>query len=260
VGQLPGEKVVRVAGCIEITTSDLRRLLDVVDPARAGESGELLPYSLLHDIADLVPCDDVSFEVIDPYQRVIAGQGDRPDPDGGVGAKLAELWWPAFWESCSYPQRSGDYTSVTRESDALPGVRKGPKWAAFAEARGGHWVHGVMLCLPPAGTVDHRLQLWRESGPDFSDRDVLILTLLRPHVTALYQHHRALRVGTPDLTPRQWEILRLVAMGSTNRQIARALVLSEATVRKHMENIYTRLDVGNRTAALARCGEILQPA
>src|SRR5262249_35283224 len=106
------EKVEGVAGRIGVTTTDLRQLLGVVDPARAGEPGDMLPYSLLHDIADLVPCDEISFEVIEPYRRVLAAQGDRPEPDRGVNPDLAELWWPAFWESRSYPQRSGDYTRV----------------------------------------------------------------------------------------------------------------------------------------------------
>jgi len=109
-------------------------------------------------------------------------------------------------------------------------------------------------------TVDHRLHLWHHSGLDFSDRDVMKLRLLRPHFTALCRHHQALRSGTPDLTSRQTQILRLVAMGRSNRQIARALAVSEATVRKHLENIFTRLDVGSRTAAVARCTELLEPA
>jgi DNA-binding NarL/FixJ family response regulator len=43
-----------------------------------------------------------------------------------------------------------------------------------------------------------------------------------------------------------------VATGCSNRQIARRLVVSEATVRKHLENIFSRLEVNNRTAAVAR--------
>lgn len=247
-----------MAGQIDVTTSDLRRMLDLVDPARAGEPGEYVPFSLLEDIADLVPYDAVNFQVQDLIHHRLLGQGRVPDDDGAPDGELLELWWPAFWESCSYPQRSGDYATVTRDSDDLPGVGNGPKWAAFAEACGRGPEHGVILSLPPAGTVDRRLLLWRRSGSDFSDREVLILTLLRPHIIALHRRHQALRSGKVDLTPRQQEILQLVAMGRTNRQIARVLVVSEATVRKHLENIYTRLDVGNRTGALARWTDHLE--
>lgn len=54
------------------------------------------------------------------------------------------------------------------------------------------------------------------------------------------------------LTARQQEILQCVESGNTNRQIARRLHVSEATVGKHLENIYQRLDVNSRTAAVAR--------
>ena len=53
------------------------------------------------------------------------------------------------------------------------------------------------------------------------------------------------------LTARQWELLRLVAVGLSNADIAQQLFLSEHTVRKHLENIYQRLNVSSRTAAVA---------
>ncbi len=53
------------------------------------------------------------------------------------------------------------------------------------------------------------------------------------------------------LTPREVEVLRLVATGRTNPQIAAGLVLSEKTVARHLSNIFTKLDVGSRTAAAA---------
>jgi len=56
----------------------------------------------------------------------------------------------------------------------------------------------------------------------------------------------------PDLTTRQWELLRLLARGHTNTEIARELVVSDSTVRKHLENIFARLGVTNRTAAIAK--------
>jgi len=51
---------------------------------------------------------------------------------------------------------------------------------------------------------------------------------------------------------RQTALLQLVRAGSTNRQIARRMVLSEGTVRTHLNNIYARLDARSRTEAATR--------
>jgi len=56
----------------------------------------------------------------------------------------------------------------------------------------------------------------------------------------------------PELTPRHWELLGLLAAGHTNAQIARRLGVTEGTVRKHLQNIYSRLQVSSRTAAVMR--------
>ena len=56
------------------------------------------------------------------------------------------------------------------------------------------------------------------------------------------------------LTPREREILDLVASGANNAAIAEKLWISPWTVKKHLENIYAKLEVGSRTAALARTG------
>ena len=53
------------------------------------------------------------------------------------------------------------------------------------------------------------------------------------------------------LTGREVEVLRLVASGRSNTQIAGELVLSEKTVARHLSNIFAKLDVGSRTAAAA---------
>ena len=46
--------------------------------------------------------------------------------------------------------------------------------------------------------------------------------------------------------------MQLIAAGTTNRQIASRLVLSESTVHTHCEKIFQRLDVSNRVAAIAK--------
>ncbi|MFB6840712.1 LuxR C-terminal-related transcriptional regulator [Streptomyces sp. NPDC056361] len=53
------------------------------------------------------------------------------------------------------------------------------------------------------------------------------------------------------LTAREAEVLRLVAAGGTNRDIAHALVISEHTVSRHLNNIFAKLGVGSRAAATA---------
>jgi DNA-binding NarL/FixJ family response regulator len=53
------------------------------------------------------------------------------------------------------------------------------------------------------------------------------------------------------LTPRQLEVLRLVAAGKSNRDIAASLVISEHTVARHVQNIFATLRVSSRTAASA---------
>ncbi|WP_458042301.1 MULTISPECIES: LuxR C-terminal-related transcriptional regulator [Bacteria] len=58
-------------------------------------------------------------------------------------------------------------------------------------------------------------------------------------------------VGAPALTRRQREVLRLVAAGRTNSEIAAELVLSEHTVHRHVANILDKLGLGSRASAAA---------
>ena len=53
------------------------------------------------------------------------------------------------------------------------------------------------------------------------------------------------------LSPRELEVLRLLATGGSNREIAARLVISEHTVARHVQSILRKLDVGSRTGAAA---------
>ena len=58
------------------------------------------------------------------------------------------------------------------------------------------------------------------------------------------------RVELPDLTPREAQVLRLLAEGHSNKAIARALALSPETVKDYLNGIYRKLEVRDRLAAV----------
>lgn len=63
---------------------------------------------------------------------------------------------------------------------------------------------------------------------------------------------RSTNQPVPALTPREHEVLRLIADGASNNDIARALVIAPSTAKRHVSNIFTALDVHRRTQAVAR--------
>jgi len=58
------------------------------------------------------------------------------------------------------------------------------------------------------------------------------------------------------LTAKELEVLGLLCQGHSNKQIARALYVSDATVKTHLQHIYVKLDVQSRFGALTRAGEL----
>jgi DNA-binding NarL/FixJ family response regulator len=75
---------------------------------------------------------------------------------------------------------------------------------------------------------------------------------LSPSVAArLISRLRTPAPSTGPLSQRELEVLRLVAAGNTNRQAAARLFITEATVKTHLLNIYAKLDVNHRAAAVA---------
>ena len=55
-----------------------------------------------------------------------------------------------------------------------------------------------------------------------------------------------------DLTPREFEVLRLLARGMTNKEISETLVITTNTVKRHLKAIFGKLDVHTRAAAAAK--------
>jgi DNA-binding CsgD family transcriptional regulator len=242
---------------IAITERDVRQMLHLT--RRYGEDdGEALPWELMHDLRQLVPCDmlEASFQDT-PRWEIRDQQLPRHEFPPAEEASLAEGYKVHYWQSgCSYPDRTGDLTPVTRVSDHVSD-REWHSSGMYADCAKAMGVERELMVWLDAGGPQRTLRLLFSRGPgaDFSPRDVAVLTLLRPHLQAAYIAAERHRRGMLPLTRRQREILQYVAAGYSNRQIARRLEVSETTVRTHLENIFARLEVNSRTAAVARLGQ-----
>jgi DNA-binding CsgD family transcriptional regulator len=221
-----------------------------------------LPFSLLGDLRDLIPCDYLLFQGYDMGRQQYWFNQQLPEEDDGSDddEALVRVMWEQYWncEICSYADRTGDVRSVVKVDDFYS-VRQWHSTGMYRDVMRPQGLENqIELWLPeplrsdfgPSRTA--RIFFLRGPGLDFSERDRALLTLLRPHLQQVYEDAERQRNPVPQLTPRQWDLLRLIAGGRTNIQIARQLGLSEGTVRTHLENIFSRLNVSNRTAAVTR--------
>jgi DNA-binding NarL/FixJ family response regulator len=100
---------------------------------------------------------------------------------------------------------------------------------------------GYLLKGEPAEKIVEAIREVRNGG-----------SVIQPRLARrLLIHFQAVRdPNSPRLTPRETETLQLIARGLSNREVADTLGLSRATVRTHLEHIYAKLEVANRTEAV----------
>ena len=207
---------------------------------------------------------------------------------GRAGAGIAGLD-RALGEQQSSPARAGllaaridlalaveDLSAARRWLAELAQV--GPGGAPYLRALAEHSAGTVLLAAGEAAAALPRLRtactLWQDLDAPYESaltqlalaracaalgdedaatmgREAAQAVLHRLGATAVDGHEPAqVPVGHP-LSPRQLEVLRLVATGASNRAIAQELVLSEKTVARHLSNIFAKLDLPSRSAATA---------
>ena len=225
-------------------------MLDFVRVAAENDTPDPFPDAVLEQLRALIPCDVVSYGEFDPSRR---GWRCAPRWAGEPHAPVTDAIREAFHAlRDQYPHRPSDPVSLLRWSDRIShrDRRRSQLYCEVSRPLGCEykltlWLKDDQACLG-AFSFD------RFRG-DFSDRDLEVMETLRPHLLKLAR--RAVRQWpeiAASLTSREREILAWVARGKSNEQIAITLWLSLGTVRKHLDNIYEKLDVPNRTAAVCR--------
>jgi len=247
---------------VRASDQDLRALAGIVSQDRPDlPDGEGLPPSLLAGLMGQIRCDALSLDGWDTGRQAVWFSQEIPSGDAAIGYQaMDQVFWENYWDCqhYSYPARTGDLRSVVKTADFYS-ARQWRSTAMYTDyTRLFGQVHFLLVCLPsatPRAAGPGRyvaLTLARGPGPDFSERDRAVLTLLAPHLDQAFLDAERRRHPVPRLTPRQKDLLRLVAVGHTNTQIARRLGIAEGTVRTHLENIYEKLGVSSRAAAVTR--------
>jgi DNA-binding CsgD family transcriptional regulator len=231
--------------------SDVRALLDLIDDvesaAIAGET--VLTEAVLTGLARLVPSDTVWRADVDYTLH----RNDMLSSDGRVGPTYdarQSRWWELVGEHpiISHRQRTGMERALTL-SDCVDrrALKRLQLYDEFFRPFGVEYSVSVRINLSSARAVDFGCT---RTAKDFSERDRAVLDVLRlplAHLLRLCNPHAAF--DDAGLTRREQEVLGLVATGLSNAEIAATLFIAAGTVKKHVDNIFEKLDVHNRTQA-----------
>jgi DNA-binding CsgD family transcriptional regulator len=130
---------------------------------------------------------------------------------------------------------------------ALPALRRA--WTAWQELEAPYDVARTRVLL---GLACRTLQDEESAVMEFDAAAWVFRQLgAAPDLARLDALSHKLPAAAGGLTAREIEILRHVAAGKTNREIATTLIISDHTVRRHLQNIFTKLGVPSRAAATA---------
>ncbi|MBT2516845.1 hypothetical protein J7E29_05325 [Streptomyces sp. ISL-90] len=222
----PGLALLRLAqGNVRIARSQIRQVSEEADPPTRRQ---LLPAVVEIELAagDVEAARRAADELIEgmprdakPLLRAVAALCDgavrleEGNPRGALSS-LRTAW--ACWQELEAPFEAARCRVLTARA-----------WRALGDAASA----SMELDAARATFLD------LGAAPDVAAVDAL--------------SRRGPSAASGPLTPREVEVLRLVAAGKTNRAIAGELYLSEKTVDRHLSNIFSKLGISSRTAATA---------
>ncbi len=234
---------------------DYDNAIGVVAEAAAADGAQPFEFPVIERLLRLVPADHAGyveftgggyttgsgniFFVHDPW-------GDAHEIDWRSDAARATTHtWPLVdsrVSASSLPLKLSDFLTPAE-------LRRNPFYNEVLRPRGLEFQMKIWLPAPPE-VVRVFFFDRASSRRDLDERDRAVLALLRPHLASIRERWER-RHRPPLLTARETQVLELVAEGLTNAEVAARLVISRTTVRTHLENVFDRLGVHTRTAAVA---------
>jgi DNA-binding CsgD family transcriptional regulator len=247
---------------VRMPVPSLRKALDfMLDVSAVGEP-ERLVRCVVEGLPRLVASELTTLSICDlnaGTRRVVS------DPEGAISPadracfdRLIHVH-PLVRFHSSHPGGG-----ARRISDCMPATqfRRQEIYGDYYRRIGIDHVVAVPVAASPDLVMSYVLN---RRGSDFSDRECELLDALRPALANLYRF-ASWRAASDEarppmdvrLTPREEEVLRWVAAGKSDKQVAAALGASLRTVQKHLENARAKLGVSNRTAAVMRLESLRQ--
>jgi DNA-binding CsgD family transcriptional regulator len=245
----------RMSRSAQLSGRDVDGVLSVLGLAASTNGAQPFELPVLERLVKLIPADGAG------YWEYGDGRDKREtffvelDPCGTKEwahwleaiANGLQRWWPLR------DDRLRPLGTATFFSD-LVGVRDKLNHPWYAEVmRPSSQEHECKVLLPTPAGITRGFYFYRNRGfRDFDERDRAVLNALRPHLEGVRRRWERRRVRADGLTARERELIVLLRDGLTNQEIAERLVISTGTVRTHLENIFGKLGVHTRTAAVAR--------
>lgn len=242
----------------QLRLCDLRGVVDLVGSLAELDDPRGFPTLVLPALTKLVSSEIITYNEIEPRRPDIRWEAEPPDALDASTATVFKTYMHEHplinYYEATHDERPMKFSDLlTRHELRALGI-----YQDFFRPLGVEHQMAVRLSQPGELLIGIALN---RGARDFSERDRELLDVLRtPIMRTLLRVRRRHRVGellaTLDptafslLTPREVEILQLVAFGRTNTGIGHALDISPRTVAKHLEHIYRKLAVSSRTAAV----------
>ncbi len=233
-----------------VALADLSSTLDVLYSVASADGDDPFPLEALSAMGSLVGAHTVGY----CETPVPAGHGGyeivfRPVPAPGSLHEALDRWGRQDPTHAVYQRASDEPVAI---SDVLSG-RDFRRLEIYTHLCRDLGTADSLRVYLPARPGEARFFFFDRDRWGFGARERLLIRALRPYLALWRNRWGDARCSTAAacLSEREREILGRVAAGRSNGEIAQELWLSPHTVRKHLENIYTKLGVSNRTEAAA---------